>query len=171
MNLNTFLVAFIFLVSIQSFAQDSMIVGETSKEELMNNTNFEWFDTNYNNFKTDSELIKKIKRLLNKNKYSIEVYFGTWCSDSQREVPEFIKILDESKFNYKKLKLIGVPESKEVPGVSEEKSKELNITNVPTIIVYENGKEVNRYVEYARETLEKDLIKILSKEPYKHSYY
>ena len=171
MKLITVFVAFAFLTSFHSFSQNTMIIGETSKDELSNNSNFEWFDTNYNNFKTQPELLAQIKRLLKKNKYTIEVYFGTWCSDSQRELPKLIKILDESNFNYKKVKLVGVPESKEVPDVTENESKRLNIINVPTIIVYENGKEVNRFVEFPVETLEQDLIKIFSKEPYKHSYY
>ncbi len=171
MKLNTFLAVLVFLTSFQAISQKKMITGETSKEELMNNSDFDWFSTNYNNFETEPELTKKIKRLLKKNKYTIEVYFGTWCSDSQREVPRLIKILDDSKFKYKRLQLIGVPRNKVVPNVSDEKRKELNIERVPTIIIYEDGKEVNRYVEYARESLEEDLLKILSKEPYKNSYY
>jgi hypothetical protein len=43
--------------------------------------------------------------------------------------------------------------------------------NVPTIIVLdENGKELNRYVEFAQESLEEDLLKILSRQSYKHVY-
>jgi len=171
MKLVNLIAVIVLFTSFQALSQNTVITGETSKEELMNNSNFEWFDANYKAFETQPELIKKIKRLLRKNKYTIEVYFGTWCSDSQREVPQLFKILDESGFDYKRFKLIAVPESKEVPDVSEEESRTLNIINVPTIIVYEDGKEVNRYVEFAVESLEQDLLKILSKEPYKLSYY
>jgi thiol-disulfide isomerase/thioredoxin len=171
MKYTIILTLFCVVISFTSSAQEDMIIGETSIPELMNNDNFEWFNSNYKAFKSQPEHIKQISELFAENNYTLEVYFGTWCSDSQREVPNLIKILDESKFDFKRLKLIGVPESKEVPNISEEKRKLLNITNVPTIIVYENGKEVNRYVEYAVDTLEQDLIKILSKEPYKHSYY
>jgi len=170
MKCSTLLLVVLVLTSFHSMAQND-IIGETSKEELINNSNFEWFDTTYEDFKTQPEFIKQIKHLLKKNNYTIEVYFGTWCSDSQREVPQLIKILDESEFDYQRLKLVGVPESKKVPNVTEEQSKALNIINVPTIIVYEDGKEVNRYVEFAVESLEQDLLKILSKESYKHSYY
>ena len=45
-----------------------------------------------------------------------------------------------------------------------------NIKRVPTFIFYKKGKEIGRYVEYARESLEKDLLKIVSGEPYRHSY-
>ena len=35
---------------------------------------------------------------------------------------------------------------------------------------YKDGKEIGRYVEYARVSLEKDILKIVSGLPYKHSY-
>ena len=45
------------------------------------------------------------------------------------------------------------------------------IIRVPTFIFYDkDGKEIGRYVEYARETLEKDILKILTGKEYKHSY-
>jgi hypothetical protein len=46
----------------------------------------------------------------------------------------------------------------------------LNIFKVPTFIFYKDGKEIGRYVEYARVSLEKDILKIVSGLPYKHSY-
>ena len=166
----TFLILSI-CISFSLVAQDEIIIGETYKEKLENNDQFKWFDENYSDFNTTPKQIEILAQLFKDNTYKIEVYFGTWCSDSQREVPKLLKILDESKFDYSNLKLVGVPESKEVPNVSEKIKKELNILNVPTIIVYKNNKEVNRFVEYPKETLEEDLIKILSNQPYKHSYY
>jgi hypothetical protein len=48
--------------------------------------------------------------------------------------------------------------------------KDLNIEYVPTLLFYKDDKELGRYVELAQETLEKDMIAILSGEEYKHSY-
>jgi thiol-disulfide isomerase/thioredoxin len=111
-----------------------------------------------------------LKRIFKKNDFKVEVYFGTWCSDSQREIPKVIKLLKEAKFDMNALTLIGVGRDKIVPDVSEEERKTLNITNVPTIVIYENGNEINRFVEYAQETLAEDLLMIFSQKPYKHSY-
>lgn len=161
----------IFVVSFTNMnAQDNNIVGKTNKKVLQSNPEYKWFEENYNSYNTNPELVRQIKDLLHNNNFTIEVYFGTWCSDSQREVPSLIKILDQANFKYGRLTMIGVDEDKVVPDVSEEKRQKLDIHYVPTIIIYKDGVELNRYVEYARETLEQDLIKILSKKPYKHSY-
>jgi thiol-disulfide isomerase/thioredoxin len=96
---------------------------------------------------------------------------GTWCEDSQREFPVFIKLLDQIEFNFNNLTLVGVDEDKIVPNLSEKEREKLNVFNVPTIIVYDkNGKEVNRFVEFPQQTLEEDLLKIFSGEDYKHVY-
>jgi thiol-disulfide isomerase/thioredoxin len=91
---------------------------------------------------------------------------GSWCEDSRREIPKFYKILDETKFDVNYLQLIAVDRSKKY----DNYEKDLTIFRVPTIIFYKNGKEIGRFVEYPRETIEKDFLKIISGQPYKHSY-
>ena len=49
--------------------------------------------------------------------------------------------------------------------------KGLNITNVPTLIFYKNGKEINRFVEFPNISLAKDLETIIHGESYKNPYY
>ncbi|NEW80631.1 MAG: thioredoxin, partial [Gelidibacter sp.] len=39
-----------------------------------------------------------------------------------------------------------------------------------TFIIYKDDKEIGRFVEYPRESVEADLLKIVSGLPYKHSY-
>lgn len=153
-----------------SNAQQENIIGETDKQAILKSTHNSWYSENYKTFKPDSENIQRLNQLLNDSDFKIAVYFGSWCSDSQRELPRLIKLLEYTKFDFDNLKLVGIGRDKIVPNVTDETRKELNITNVPTIIVYEDGKEINRFVEYAQESLEKDLINILSKEEYKHSY-
>ena len=48
--------------------------------------------------------------------------------------------------------------------------EKMNLNRVPTIIFYKNGKEVNRFVEFAQESLEEDIAKIVSGKDYKNSY-
>ena len=45
-----------------------------------------------------------------------------------------------------------------------------NIIRVPTFIFFRKGKEIGRFVEYPRVSVEADMLKIVSGEPYKHSY-
>ena len=93
---------------------------------------------------------------------------GTWCEDSQRETPNFFKLLEAINFSKNNHSLYGVSREKTTP---QQFEKDLNITNVPTFIFYKNGKEINRIVEYPIESLEKDMLNILSGKDYQHAYY
>ena len=47
-----------------------------------------------------------------------------------------------------------------------------NILRVPTFIFYKDGKEIGRFVEHAIDgsTIEDDILKIVSGQPYTHPY-
>lgn len=126
----------------------------------------EWFNDYYKYYKTDKGVVEKLKPLLKGVK--IKAFMGTWCGDSRREIPNFYKTLDEAGFNYKNLEMVTVTRKKTANGLE----KGYNITNVPTFIFYKKGKEMGRFVEHAvgESTLEKDFLKILSGENYKHPY-
>ncbi len=125
-----------------------------------------WFNVTYDAYKPDKKTLDNIKNHL-KNDVTVKLYMGTWCEDSQREVPAFIKILDQLGFDRSKLTTIMLSEEKTSPAGLE---KGMNITNVPTIIFYRNGQEINRIVEIPIETLEKDMYVILCGQFYRHAY-
>jgi thiol-disulfide isomerase/thioredoxin len=148
-----------------------LILGEFSLRELKSSINKKWFEAQYDIYDPKPSTTSEIASVFKNKDLSITVYMGTWCEDSQREFPAFIKVLDKTGFNKDKLKIVGVDENKKVPNISEEERKALNIINVPTIIVYNsNGNEMNRFVEFPQQTLEEDLLKIVSGKDYKHVY-
>ncbi|AFU67628.1 protein with tryparedoxin/glycerophosphodiester phosphodiesterase domains [Psychroflexus torquis ATCC 700755] len=157
--------------SRQDLQNYELMLGEFNLEELKATKNKEWFNISYEKYSPNPEALKKLTSEVEKENFHIEVYVGTWCPDSQREFPQLIKLLDQVNFDMDNLKLVGVDRDKVVPNLSEAERKSLNIMNVPTIIILdENGKELNRYVEFAQESLEEDLLKILSRQSYKHVY-
>jgi thiol-disulfide isomerase/thioredoxin len=83
---------------------------------------------------------------------------GTWCSDSRREVPRMLKVLDIIGFPKENLSIINVDRNKK--GIADE-ADDLNIELVPTFILYEDEKEIGRIIETPEETLEKDLVRIV----------
>ncbi len=142
-----------------------MLLGYINEEGLKGNDFIEWYKENYYEHILDTLTIKEIKPKL--KEVSIKVFMGTWCSDSQREVPALYKVLKEAEFDTNNLTMIAVSQEKNTPNQLE---KGLNIEYVPTIIFYKNEKEIGRYVELAQETLEKDILAILNETGYKHSY-
>jgi len=142
-----------------------ILLGKINRKGLNQEPFQSWFDLNFEDATLDKKTIAKIKPLL--EGVRIKAFMGTWCSDSQREIPHFYKIMDAAGFNYDRLDLVAMSQDKDTPAAYENG---LNIINVPTFIFYKNGKELGRYVEYAQETLEKDMYAILSGADYTHSY-
>lgn len=165
-----YILCFALFITNISIAQDKEIIGKTTKQKILSTSHHNWFDENYQDYIPQPNSIKQLKELFKQNNYRVKVYFGSWCSDSQREIPRLLKLLEVANFNFDHLELVGVGRDKKVPNVSKEQQESLNITNVPTIVVYKNAKELNRFVEYAQQSLEKDMLKIFKEESYKHSY-
>ncbi len=153
-------------VTVQnSGEQQDMLIGKFTKEDLLKPPYESWFKSEYDNFKPTAEAMETIKT--NISDYEIIVFMGTWCGDSQREVPKLLKILDEVGYDLSNLTMVGVSRNKTTPEKLEE-GWEINM--VPSIIFIKDGKEINRFVEYPRKTIEDDIAKIVSEKGYKHSY-
>jgi cyclophilin family peptidyl-prolyl cis-trans isomerase/HEAT repeat protein/thiol-disulfide isomerase/thioredoxin len=93
----------------------------------------------------------------------IEVYLGTWCSDSQREVPRLLKIVSDLKEKHGKnlpVTFVAIDRSKARPaGLIVGKS----IEKVATFIYYRNGQEIGRIAEKPQGLLEDDLLAIVAR--------
>lgn len=139
--------------------------GIANKESFQDDPFKRWFNSRQAEYTSDKETIAKLTDAL--KGHTIKGFMGTWCGDSRRETPRFYKILKQAGFDEKYFELITVNRSKKTPDNLQEG---FNIIRVPTFIFYKEGKEVGRYVEYPRETLEKDILKIVTGQAYKHSY-
>ena len=91
--------------------------------------------------------------------HQILIFMGTWCGDSKREVPQFIKILESVDFPIKNLKIVALDKRKEKHKKSPQGEEwGLNIRSVPTFIFYKNGREINRIIKTPVATLEEDIL-------------
>lgn len=147
---------------------DSLLLGRNSLSQLNKMPYAKWFITNYNNYKVDTLTIEKMKPLV-KNK-TVEIFLGSWCGDTKREVPKVIKILQAAEVDTSNIHLIfvgrGDNDRKQSPQ-HEEAGKFIH--NVATVIFYDE-KEIGRIVETPLESWEKDIVTILSKLPYTPKY-
>ena len=153
------------LIVPDTIDDNMMLIGVINEEGLQNEEFIDWYKENYNDHILDTVSIKQIKPKL--NELTIKVFMGTWCSDSQREVAALYKVLKKAEFDMNQLEVIALSQEKDTPNHLE---KGFNIEYVPTIIFYKNEKEMGRYVEFAQDTLEKDILTILNETGYKHSY-
>ena len=56
-----------------------------------------WYNENYEWHPLDKATIAAVKPLLKDVK--IKLFMGTWCEDSQMQVPAFFKIIEEAGYN------------------------------------------------------------------------
>ena len=139
--------------------------GEFSRDQLENSTHNNWFLENYNAHPLNKALVSQIHSLF--DDIEVTIYMGTWCEDSQREVPGFFKIIDALEANDQVQPIIGLNEDK----VSHDGSAEqAGVTNVPTFVLSKDGQEINRIVEFPIISLEQDILDILQDKGYKHAY-
>ncbi len=135
-----------------------IVTGTFERSLLEQDPDFKsWFEFRYNEYEVDTTLLRDVIEDVQKIQYVVVA--GTWCGDSKREIPHLLKILDNLHTARDRVRFYGVDRSKK----SNDGSTDLfQIDRVPTIIVLKDGKEIGRIVERPEETLEKDLVKILS---------
>lgn len=144
--------------TIDTVKNKKMLIGFCTREAFQDTAFKDWFDEQYKNYQPDYEILDKLEGKL--DDISITIVMGTWCSDSREQVPSFYKILDELNYPTEKINLICVDRKKK--GLSDE-ADSLNIELVPTIIFYRNNEEIGRIIEVPAESLEKDMLDIVSK--------
>ena len=133
-----------------------MLVGITDRNAFELPNFSEQYNDEYTCYEPDGFILEQIINL--SDSITIQIFMGTWCSDSRREVPRFLKIMDILEFNQNKLQIINV-DRKMLSPTHEERNK--NIKFVPTFTISKNGNEIGRIVEFPIITLESDLINIL----------
>ncbi|MGB3773776.1 MAG: thioredoxin family protein [Leeuwenhoekiella sp.] len=144
--------------------ENGMLVGKIEREQLEDGEYNEWFKPRYEAYEVSDIDAKSLTNLM--SGVDVTIVMGTWCPDSRREVPNFYKIMDNLNLS-STIELIAVDRSKITP---QGFTSGLKIQRVPTFIFTKDNTELGRIVEYPIESLEKDMIKILSGEDYSHAY-
>jgi len=172
MNKLSFLVLCLF-VSIPTLAQkrDIKLLNEVALSQLKQEPYATWYSKNNEDYQPNVHVVEALKKT-GPSKYTMKIFFGSWCGDSKRELPKMTKVLEKLSFPQKNITLIGVDDSTEVYKQSPQRQEAgMNIFRVPTFIIYENGNEVGRIVEYPTETMERDLLKIFARKEYTANYF
>ena len=152
------LTGLIAVVSLLSFActaysDEKMHLGEIKIEQLL--TNYPSFQKQYQAFEVnhaEKEELAKISANIN-----VKVFFGSWCHDSQREVPRLAKLV-EGNPNFS-IKYYGLDFNKRDPdGLAESHG----VKYTPTIIFYVDNQEIGKIIEKPDTSLYQEIRSIVS---------
>ena len=125
--------------------QHKMLRGIITKDLLKNDTAFAWYASSEKGYSaSDTSITGPLQR---NNSINYIVFGGTWCEDTQTILPKFFKLQEKAGIADNRITFFAVDRQKKT--ISNLASA-LNITNVPTIIVMKNGKELGRVVEYGK---------------------
>lgn len=141
---------------IDTKTQKTILYGKCNLKGLQTGDYGEIYRMEFKYYTPDSQIIEQLKPVL--KKISFKIVMGSWCGDSREQIPRFIKILDLSEYNTRKIDIISLDHYFKLEGFD---IKKFDIKKLPTLIVYRKKKEIGRIIETPVETLEKDLIKIL----------
>ncbi|TWX56893.1 thioredoxin family protein [Colwellia hornerae] len=155
--LTVFTIVFCNLLSLSVHAEntDGFALGVISEAELL--SDFSAFNKNFNEFllsEQEKEIIAQWPESL-----KIDIYFATWCHDSEREVPKLLKLLQGNK--QISATLIALDYQKEDP---QQLAKANNVKYTPTIIIYQDESktvELGRVIERPNTSLVADINQLL----------
>jgi thiol-disulfide isomerase/thioredoxin len=152
---------FILLSSTSLFAEQASgekggdLLGSVSATEVLGH---DVFLAGYKDTKISAEEMETFGAIVGDIK--LQVLFGTWCHDSQREVPQIIRLAEEVANPNISLSLMAVSRDKSSPADAVARYQ---LKYTPTIIVFKSGKEVGRIIEKPEKNWASDIATMLEK--------
>ena len=136
------------------------LLGYFNPDQLLLEPHSSWYNREFDSYKIDSEAFIELSEA-DFEGIEVLIVLGTWCPDSRRELPRFMKVSQLAGFKQENIKMMGTDSYKEAP---IENYDDLNIERVPTFIFYHNKNEIGRIIEYPVASLERDMVNILRDE-------
>jgi len=142
----------------EPFNNEEILIGHCNISAFSKVPFESWYNQEHKKYKPDALITDQLKSL-DLSGITFVIIIGTWCDDSQKEFPRFIKILNELEFNMQQINIICVNTHKEAETTNVFK---MDIEYVPTFIIKKEGIEIGRIIESPKNSLESDLLKILT---------
>lgn len=146
----------------------AVLLGQVTKKDI--DRELPGWSAEYTAYVPDTAVVSALRKEL--SGITITCVLGTWCGDSKREVPRLWKILDALEFPAGDATwlavgssrfTLGMPIPREAFDWSAAIKTWYKVESVATIIVSRNGEELGRIVETPAQTLEADLLQIITK--------
>lgn len=136
--------------------EEVLLIGRFSWQEWQASAGWKEYDAP--DYKLDDTAVDSIRSILNKSNFQFKLFSGSWCSDSESEVPKLIKLLKVAGLTDSNLVLFGVDRDKKEPSGEAES---LDVQKVPTLIVFQHAREIARIIEFPETSWEQNILKIL----------
>ncbi len=115
--------------------------GEITHPQLF--ARYSHFASNYNKHQPSEDDVKQVASI--DKPLNLLIVFGTWCHDSEREIPRLLKLLHQANNPNITYQMIAVGYNKKVSDVSD---LPVSIKYTPTVIISdESGEELTRVIE------------------------
>ena len=148
------ILALITPVSISAAERSNYHVGEINQQALF--AGYPIFNANYQAYKLSAESVASFKASLPKS-LEVRVLFGTWCHDSEREVPRLLKLLNLAGIADESVELYGLDLKKKDPrGMADA----MGVRYTPTFIFYVGDRELGRIIERPEVSLISDISRL-----------
>ena len=146
--------ALITPVSIGAAETSDYHVGKINQLALF--AGFPVFNANYQAYKPSAEAVASFKASL-PEALEVRVLFGTWCHDSEREVPRLLKLLNLAGIPDESVELYALDLKKKDP---EGMADTMGIKYTPTFIFYVGDRQLGRIVERPEVSLISDISRL-----------
>jgi hypothetical protein len=134
-----------------------MPLGETTWEKWQAEAG--WPSYSADSFQPPPVKIEDISGLIKQKAATFVIVGGSWCPDTERQLPRIMKILRLALVPPGDIHLYGVDRRKREPSGT---AKRWHISRIPTVIIFSHGKEMGRIVENPKVSWEDDILNVLS---------
>ena len=118
-------------------------------------TQYPGYREQYQDYQPTAAQLLAIKQLEGK---TLIILFGTWCHDSEREVPRLLKTLALAHVKLASLQLLGVTPNKQLP---QGAHRAYALRYTPTFILLDTEREIGRVIERPVLSVAEDLAAML----------
>lgn len=141
----------------ENHPEQHILNGIITKYALLNDSTYKWYTGSQSSYTPAEATVAALSAV--KNKMQFVIFGGTWCEDTQFILPKFFKLQEQAGYPDAGVSFFAVDRTKKTIGGITDAFK---VSNVPTIIVMKDGKEVGRIVEYGKTgQWDKELAELL----------
>jgi len=98
------------MIVYDSTLNQQVLIDKIDSKDLQHPIFAEYYKFYFESYNPDMSIVEKIKPLL--DDISITIVMGSWCGDSQEQIPKFYKIISLLNFDENKIQLIAVDRKK-----------------------------------------------------------